>query len=125
MKNSSKIALSFVAVLGIGGAAQAQTASNILGAPLVAAGNGVNGAAAAHAGIAPVVNAAAPSAENVTDGVTNAVAAVGAGVTGSGQRVQSDGLLVGQTSNGQPLVSVGATAPGNQGRVASVLGGRP
>ena len=125
MKRYSLIVVTIAAGLGCGTVAQAQTAGNLLGTPLVGAGNAVNGAAAAHAGIAPTVNAVSPSAENLTDGVTNGLAAVGAGATGSGQRIQSDGVLVGQTSSGRPLASVGANAPANQGRAAAVLSGRP
>ncbi len=124
MNSFSRITITVFAGLGIGAAAQAQTASNLLGTPLVASGNLINGAASAHAGIAPTVNQVSPSAEGVTDGVTNAIAAAGAGVSGSGSQVQANGLLVGRRSNGQPLVSAGANNPANQGTLVAAANGR-
>lgn len=104
--------------------ANAQTAGNLLGAPVVTAGGLVSTAAAGHARIAPIVNRLSPTVEPVTDGVTNALAAAGAGVTSTGQSIQSNGLQVGSTSSGQPLVSVGKTQASTQGSVAALLNGR-
>lgn len=123
MKSSSVIAACIVAGFGVGTAAQAQSAGNLLGTPVVVAGNLLTGAAAAHAGIAPTVNHVSPSAEPLTDGVTNAIGAAGAGTTSTGSEIQANGLRVGQTSSGKPAVSVGATQPANQGSVAAVLNG--
>lgn len=123
MKMHSLVILAATVGFGMSTGAQAQSAGNLLGAPLVAGGNLLNGAAAAHAGIAPSVNQASPSVEPLTDGVTNAIAAAGAGASGSGSQVQANGLRVGSTSSGQPIASVGATQPANQGTVAALFNG--
>ena len=105
--------------------AHAQTAGNLLGAPLVAGGGVISAAAAGHAQIAPTVNRISPSVEPATDTVTNTLAVAGFGVTATGAGIQNNGVLVGASSTGgKPLVSVGATAAGNQGSLAAVLNGR-
>jgi len=105
--------------------AHAQTAGNLLGAPLVATGNVVYAVSAGHAQIAPTVNRVSPSVEPATDTVTNVLATSGFGVALTGANIQKNGVLVGASSTGgKPLVSVGATAAGNQGSLAAVLNGR-
>ena len=104
--------------------AQAQTAGNLLGAPLITAGSTLGTVAAGHAQIAPTVNRISPTVEPLTDTVTNTLAVTGFGVAATGVGIQKNGVLVGSSSTGKPLLSVGATAPANQGSLAAVLNGR-
>ncbi len=113
------------AIVSAGSAAHAQSAGNLLGAPITAVGNAVTGVGVAHAGIAPTVNNVSPTVEPATDGVTNAIVAAGTGISGTGQQASASGLRVGTTASGRPLVSVGTTNPNQQGSVAAVLNAHP
>lgn len=106
-------------------AAQAQSVGNLLGSPVVAAGNIVTGVGALHhQALAPTVVGVAPNVGSVADGVTTALVNAGNGVAGTGQSVQSSGVIVGgATTGGAPLVSVGVSNPAQQGSVASLLNG--
>ena len=116
-------AVSFVVLTPF--AAQAQSVGNLLGSPVVAAGNIVTGAAGLHhQALAPTVTGVTPSIAGTADGVTNALGAVGSGLTATGQGVQSNGVVVGgATTGGAPLVSVGSSNPATQGSVAALLNG--
>jgi hypothetical protein len=117
---------SFVALTPL--AAQAQTAGSLLGSPVVAAGNIVQGAAGLHhQALAPTVTGVAPNiGAGLADGVTNGLANVGNGLTGTGHNIQANGVTVGgATTGGAPLVSVGASNPAQQGSVAALLNGHP
>ena len=113
------------AVLTTASTGHAQMAGNLVGAPVTALGNAVTGLGAAHAGIAPTVSHLSPTVEPVTDGVTNAIVAAGTGISGTGQNASANGVQVGATSSGRPLVSVGTSNPGQQGSLAAVLNGHP
>ena len=117
MKISSAATIGVIA-LSISSVSKAQTAGNLLGAPVTATGQVVSTVATVHAHVAPAVTALVPSAKPHADGVTGAVAAAGTGVTGTGNSIQANGLLVG-SSGGKPLVSVGAN-PSHQGSVAAI-----
>jgi hypothetical protein len=121
MKLSSIVTIGAIG-LSISSVAGAQTAGNLLGAPVTAVGGVVSNLGTVHARIAPLVTTVVPSANPVADGVTSGIRAVGAGVTGTGNSIQANGLLVG-SSAGRPLVSVGAP-PAHQGSVAAVLNPR-
>ncbi len=108
-----------------GSAANAQAVGNLLGTPLVGVGNLLANTAGLHAGVATTVNTVAPGAENATDGVTNAITAVGSGVSASGNNISANGVQLVRGANGRPLVSVGTSAPANQGSVAALLNGHP
>jgi hypothetical protein len=126
MKNVSVLVIAAFAGLSAAAPASAQSAGNLIGAPLVGAGVAVSGVAGAHhAGPAQVVNGVSPTLAPVTDGVTRAIGSVGDGVAGTGQSVQANGVVVGTQAGQQPLASVGATNPAGQGSVVSVLGGHP
>jgi hypothetical protein len=102
---------------------QAQSVGNLLGGPVVAAGNIVSGVAAIHhQALAPTVSGVVPTVAPVADGVTNALGAVGSGVAATGQSVQQNGVVVG--AGGAPLVSVGSSNPATQGTVAAVANGQ-
>lgn len=118
----SIIALAALPTLFVCSAANAQlSTSSALGAPAVLGGDTVSGAAAGHAGVAPTVNQVLPAAEPATDGVTNALAAAGTGLTGTGQNIQANGLTVGTTGNGRPVASVGVNDSRKSGTVVGVL----
>lgn len=123
MKHLQSVAMVSFLSVALATGAHAQTAGNLLGAPLVAGGGVLSAASAGHAQIAPTVNRISPTAEPVTDTVTNVLGVAGSGVTGAGAGIQANGVLVGSSSTGKPLVSVGATAPANQGSLAAVLNG--
>ena len=78
--------------------AQAATLPGVVSAPVGAGVQATGGAVSAvgqgHAGVAPTVYTASPSLEPLADGVTNGLNSIGAGVTASGQRIQSGGLAV-------------------------------
>ncbi len=123
MKHLHCLAMVSLLSVALATAAHAQTAGNLLGAPLVAGGGVLSAAAAGHAQIAPTVNRISPTVEPVTDTVTNVLGVAGFGVASTGVSIQQKGVLVGSSSTGKPLVSVGATAPANQGSLAAVLNG--
>lgn len=123
MKQLQSAAIVSLLSMALATSVHAQTAGNLLGAPLVAGGGVLSAAAAGHAQIAPTVNRISPTVEPVTDTVTNVLAVAGGGVTAAGAGVQTNGVLVGSSSTGKPLLSVGATAPANQGSLAAVLNG--
>ena len=123
MKHLHSAAMVSILSMALASSANAQTAGNLLGAPLVAGGGVISAAAAGHAQIAPTVNRISPTVEPVTDTVTNVLAVAGFGVTAAGANVQNNGVLVGSSSTGKPLVSVAATAPANQGSLVAVLNG--
>lgn len=114
---------SIIVILPIG--AQAQSIGNLLGSPIVAAGNIVSGVSGLHHQVlAPTVTGVTPTVAPVADGVTHALGNVGAGVSGLGQGVQTNGVAVGgSTTGGAPLVSVGSSNPATQGSVAALLNG--
>lgn len=126
MKSISISTLAALTALSLGTTASAQTAGNLLGAPLTGVGAVVSGAAAAHhAGPAQVVNGVSPTLAPATDGVTSALAAVGQGVTATGQGVQANGVVVGTQAGQKPLLSVGTSNPASQGSLVSALNGHP
>lgn len=125
MKKLTNYAALSIAIL-IPATAHAQSAGNLLGSPVVAAGNIVSGVAGLHhQALAPTVNGVVPTVGAATDGVTNALGAVGSGVTVTGQAIQQNGVVVGgPTTGGAPLVSVGSSNPATQGTVAAVANGQ-
>lgn len=126
MKSISIVTIAAITGLSLGTSAPAQTAGNLLGAPLAGVGTAVSGAAAAHhTGPAQVVNSVSPTLAPATDGVSNALAAVGQGVTTTGQGVQANGVVVGTQAGQRPLLSVGAGNPASQGSLVSALNGHP
>jgi hypothetical protein len=123
MKHFRFKATALVLSAALASGAQAQTAGNLLGAPLITTGSVLGSVAAGHAQIAPTVNKLSPTVEPVTDTVTNVLAVTGFGVASTGLGIQQKGVLVGSSASGKPLVSVGATAAANQGSLAAVLNG--
>ncbi len=123
MKHLRSVAMVSVLSMALATGANAQTAGNLLGAPLVAGGGVLSAAAAGHAQIAPTVNKISPTAEPLTDTVTTVLGQTGFGVTYAGKNIQDNGVVVGSSSTGKPLVSVGNTNPAGQGSLAAVLNG--
>jgi len=106
--------------------AQAQSGGNLLGSPVVAAGNIVSGVAGIHhQALGPSASGIVPTITPTADGVTNALGSVGTGLTNTGKRIQTDGVVVGGSgTGGAPLVSVRSSNPATQGTVAAVANGQ-
>lgn len=113
---------------GLAGVCQAGTlpaaVSTPVGAALQSVGNVVSAAGKGHAGIAPTVYGAAPTIEPLTDGVTNALTSVGAGLQSSGQNAQSGGLVLTPATGVRKLVQAVQDGSLVQARVGSLAIGK-